>query len=74
MPWSASDTAGFDGSSLAHLDVRLVPAAFTGWTVTAAGIVWPVGRALACCCVVLVAASCALLWAACGHARLRAIG
>lgn len=73
MPWSASDTAGVGGSALAHLDVRLVPAAFTGWTVTAAGIVWPVGRALACCCVVLVAASCALLWVARGHERLRPI-
>ncbi|WP_371328376.1 ComEC/Rec2 family competence protein [Mycobacterium sp. SP-6446] len=74
MPWSASDAAGFDGSPLAHLDVRLVPAAVTGWTVTAAGIVWPVGRALACCCVALVAASCGLLCAARSHARLRAIG
>jgi competence protein ComEC len=52
---------GFDESPLAHLDVRLVPAALTGWTVTAAGIVWPVGRVLAFCCVVLVAASCAPL-------------
>lgn len=74
MPWSASDTAAVGGSALAHLDVRLVPAAVTGWTVTAAGIVWPVGRALACCCVVLVAASCALLCVARSDARLRAIG
>ncbi|HWF29744.1 MAG TPA: ComEC/Rec2 family competence protein [Mycobacterium sp.] len=60
---------GFDESPLAHLDVRLVPAAFTGWTVTAAGIVWPVGRLLAFCCVVLAAASCALLCVA--RRRLR---
>ena len=31
----------------APVDVRLVPAALTGWLVTAAGIVWPVGAALA---------------------------
>ena len=31
----------------ALVDVRLVPAALTGWLVTAAGIVWPVGAALA---------------------------
>ena len=71
MPWSASDTSGFDESPLAHVDVRLVPAAFTGWTVTAAGIVWPVGRALAFCCVVLVAAACAPLCLARGRRRPR---
>jgi competence protein ComEC len=68
---------GFDASTLAHLDVRLVPAALTTWTVTAAGILWPVGRVLALCCVMLVAASCALLcYAARRHGRsprLRAI-
>jgi competence protein ComEC len=52
---------GFDESTLAHLDVRLVPAALTSWMVTAAGILWPVGRVLASCCVVLVAAACVLL-------------
>jgi competence protein ComEC len=52
---------GLDESPLAHLDVRLVPAAFTSWIVTAAGILWPVGRVLASCCVVLAAACCALL-------------
>ncbi|WP_077082175.1 ComEC/Rec2 family competence protein [Mycobacterium numidiamassiliense] len=44
-----------------RLDVRLVPAALTAWLVTAAGIVWPVGRPLALCCVALVAASAALV-------------
>jgi competence protein ComEC len=62
---------GFDESPLAHLDVRLVPAAFTGWTVTAAGIVWSVGRVLAFCCVVLLAASCVLLCVARRRRRLR---
>jgi competence protein ComEC len=67
---------GFDESPLAHLDVRLVPAAFTGWTVTAAGIVWPVGRVLAVCCVVLLVASSVLLCVARRRRRplLRAIG
>ncbi|MEB3983402.1 ComEC/Rec2 family competence protein [Mycobacterium sp. 663a-19] len=54
--------------------MRLVPAALTGWTVTAAGIVWPVGRALAICCAGLVAASCALLCVGRRDRRLRAIG
>jgi competence protein ComEC len=30
-----------------RLDLRLVPAALTGWIVTAAGLVWPVGHAAA---------------------------
>lgn len=34
-------------------DLRLVPAALTAWGVTAAGIVWQVGPALAVVCVVL---------------------
>lgn len=50
----------------AHVDVRLVPAALTGWVVTAAGIWWPVGRAVAVCCVVLLGAAAAL---ACHAAR-----
>ena len=74
MPWSASDAAvrstsavsptslqGVDEPVPARVDVRLVPAALTSWMVTAAGIVWPVGRVLASCCVMLVAASVALL-------------
>jgi len=67
---------GFDESPLAHLDVRLVPAALASWAVTAAGIVWPVGRLLAVCCVVLLAASCVLLCVARRRQRprLRAIG
>jgi competence protein ComEC len=68
---------GFDESPLAHLDVRLVPGAFTGWTVTAAGILWPVGRVLASCCIVLLAPSCVLLCMARRRGqcpRLHAIG
>jgi len=34
------------------LDLRLVPAALTAWSVTAAGIVWPVGPAIAVGCLV----------------------
>ncbi len=45
----------------------MVPAALAGWLVTAAGILWPVGRACAACGVVLAAAAAALLW----HARRR---
>jgi competence protein ComEC len=60
-----------------RVDVRLVPAALTGWVVTAAGIVWPVGRALAWCCVVLLAASGVLACYAGGrsgeHPRVRAV-
>ena len=55
----------------------MVPAAFTGWTVTAAGTLWPVGRVLASCCVVLLAGSCVLLCMARRRGqcpRLRAIG
>ena len=49
--------------STAHLqllDLRLVPAALTSWLVTAAGMVWPVGRALAWCCVALAVGG--VLW------------
>ncbi|MGB9223930.1 MAG: hypothetical protein WCB80_11695, partial [Mycobacterium sp.] len=42
--------------------MRLVPSAVTGWAVTAAGILWPIGSALASCCAVLAAASGALCW------------
>lgn len=44
------------------LDVRLVPAAVTSWTVTAAGTIWPIGGAAAGCCAVLAAAAAALWW------------
>jgi competence protein ComEC len=57
-----------------QLDVRLVPAALTSWTVTAAGTLWPVGGVCAACCVVLAALSGALLLcAARGQTRLRSI-
>ncbi len=59
-------------SAAAHVDVRLVAPALAGWVVTAAGIWWPVGRALASCCVVLVAAGGALAcYAARGPGRTR---
>nr|WP_051465197.1 ComEC/Rec2 family competence protein [Mycobacterium genavense] len=50
------------GLELARLNVRLVPAALTGWIVTACGIVWPVGRALASCSLALVAAAGPVAW------------
>ena len=54
----------------APLDVRLVPAALTSWTATAAGILWPVGRMFASYCVVLAAVSAALWWyATCRRSR-----
>ena len=40
----------------ARLDLRLVPPALTGWAVTAAGILWPVGAALTAVFVVAVGA------------------
>ncbi|HEU0189739.1 MAG TPA: ComEC/Rec2 family competence protein [Mycobacterium sp.] len=46
------------------LDVRLVPAALTGWVVTAAGISWPVGETTASVCLALALASGALCWLA----------
>ncbi len=49
-----------------HVDVRLVAPALTGWVVTAAGIWWPVGRAVACGCLVL-----AVLGALAGYAAHR---
>ncbi|CDO89677.1 membrane metal-binding protein ComEC [Mycobacterium triplex] len=64
-------------TELARLDVRLVPAALTGWLVTACGIVWPVGRVLASCCLALVAAAGPLAWCtarrAGRHPRRRAV-
>ncbi|MGD1110037.1 MAG: competence protein, partial [Mycobacterium sp.] len=58
--------------------MRLVPAALTGWIVTAVGITWPVGRVLALCCVALVVASaasvCCATWRIGASPRLRGIG
>jgi len=69
---------GLDESAAAHVDVRLVPAALTGWMVTAAGIWWPVGRAVAACGVVLAVVAGGLACYAARRAgrarRLRAIG
>lgn len=60
-----------------QLDVRLVPAALTGWVSTAVGIVWPVGAATAWLSVVVAAAAGVVLWwvhrrPSCS-ARLRAV-
>jgi competence protein ComEC len=44
----------------ARFDVRLVPPALTSWIVTAVGIVWPVGRLLAFCFVLLTVISIAV--------------
>jgi competence protein ComEC len=57
-----------------HIDVRLVPAALTGWIVTAAGIVWPVGRTLALCGVALTATAALLCGAMRKSPRMRGIG
>ncbi|UXA05261.1 ComEC/Rec2 family competence protein [Mycobacterium sp. SMC-2] len=67
---------GLESGGATRLDARLVPAALTCWVVTAAGIWWAIGRAVAACCVLLVAAS-GLAWrAACRRdetGRLRGV-
>ena len=45
-----------------RVDLRLVPAALTAWAVTAAGIVWRAGPALACLCTVVAAGWWAATW------------
>lgn len=50
------------GTAATRLDVRLVPAALTSWTVTAAGIWWPVGKLIAALAFTLAVGSGALLW------------
>ena len=80
MPWSASDIgapAPARSRLLARLDVRLVPAALTGWIVTAAGIVWPVGPGagvLLCRCWSPPRAVAVVARGASDATRLRAIG
>lgn len=67
---------GGGGSADADVDVRLVAPALAGWMVTAAGIWWPIGRALAVCCIVLVALGALARCAARGSGRrwLPAVG
>ena len=69
---------GLQDSASARLDIRLVPAALTGWIVTAVGITWPVGRVLALSCIALVVVSAALVcwatWRIGASPRLRGIG
>jgi len=61
--------------SVPRADIRLVPAAVTAWAVTAAGITWPVGRAVAVGCAVLGAVWAALCcWRREPHAVFRAAG
>lgn len=69
----ADGPAGLIDSGATRLDARLVPAALTCWLVTAAGIWWPIGRTVAACCLVLLAASGALACRAGEAGRLRAI-
>ncbi|MCX6480022.1 MAG: competence protein, partial [Mycobacterium sp.] len=45
-----------------RMDLRLVPAALTAWAVTAAGIVWRAGPALACLCTLVAAGWWAATW------------
>ncbi len=65
------------GPASARLDVRLVPAALTGWVVTAAGMVWQIGAVLGWLWVAVAATSAVLWWRTNvrpGHgARLRAV-
>ncbi len=58
----------------ADIDARLVPAAVMSWIVTAAGILWPIGNAVASLCAAMAVCG-ALLWRAeCGRPRMRTIG
>lgn len=61
-------------AATARLDARLVPAALTSWTVTAAGIVWSIGGVVGSACAAGSVFG-VLLWRA-GHRspRMRAIG
>lgn len=47
-----------------RLDLRLAPAALTGWAVTAIGIVWPRSSVVALVFVVLAGAAGAMWWRA----------
>ncbi|KAA0100336.1 ComEC/Rec2 family competence protein [Mycolicibacterium sp. P1-5] len=59
----------------ARLDLRLVPAALTAWTVTAAGITWAVGPILAVGCAVVGLGWAALIrWRGEWRPTLRATG
>jgi competence protein ComEC len=44
-----------DGPPVPQFDIRLVPAALASWAVTAAGILWPVGQAVAVGCLLAAA-------------------
>ena len=46
----------------ARLDLRLVPAALTGWAVTAAGIIWPVGGSVLAVAVAIAATAVVGRW------------
>jgi competence protein ComEC len=65
----------FDGDRTpARLDARLAPAALTGWAVTAAGTVWPVGNVVGWLCVAVTTAG-VVSWRCAARApRIRPIG
>ena len=50
-----------DGRAV-HLDLRLVPAALTGWGVTAAGILWSISGVVAVLVVAIAATTAAAWW------------
>ena len=57
-----------------RVDVRLVPAALISWTVTAAGILWPVGPAATALCVAVAAVSgCTRWWTPVDRTAARAV-
>jgi competence protein ComEC len=61
-------------STAARLDARLVPAALTGWAVTAAGIVWPIGHLVGSVCAIGSLFGAALWRAGDPASRMRTIG
>jgi competence protein ComEC len=64
---------GGDSTAL-RLDARLVPAALTGWAVTAAGIVWPIGHVVGAVCTSGSLFGAALWRAGDAASRMRTIG
>jgi competence protein ComEC len=61
-----------DSPDVPHYDLRLVPAALTGWAVTAAGILWRAGAVLTAVCAV-IAVVCAVLHRRREHTELRLV-
>jgi competence protein ComEC len=65
---------GGGDATAARQDVRLVPAALTGWAVTAAGIVWPIGHVVGSVCAAGSLFGAALWRTGDPASRMRAIG